>query len=983
MSRRKLLLALAFVAATSIGVAPGDALRNERGFPLITLYGQAQFKAGSQTFDVAQDGRGIMYFANLHGVLSFDGAWWRLMPLPNESAAFRVTSNDRGEMAVGGVGELGVVVVSPNGETSYRSLVAKIPANARNFGDVHGIAPAGERSFVFVTDHFIFFWNGSEMRIVADGRRSPLPNRCYRIGSTIWLTGANGLEKLDPTLSRIEPVALAGKQIDVALDGGDGRVIIFTHQDGIFALASAGIVPFASGAATWLSGKTITGGCRLRDGRIAITTRQDGLLIVDANGDPDQLIDHAAGLPDDVLAGAITDHEGSLWLAMHGAIARIGVAAPVTLLDTRSGIKGAVNALKRIDGRLYTGTSHGLFVIDPRAARGISAANIATVVDGVPGGVWQVADDRKGSILAATSDGLFQLRGAAKPSLIDGTAGLVCYNVVIAPDSSHGWLLTRQFIAKINHDANGTWHLGARIPSAPAHARTVVERGGVLWCGTIFNGIARIDTNIPQPRIDYFGSGEMSVAELGGEIVFNNRREIFRIGPSGTPESDPMFSGAHAEPEEVFFHAALDARGGLWMNTHPPRRLERDANGRFSDRGEAIVAVEAISIPLIAPEPDGVVWIGTDIGLYRYEPTPSIPQPRPGIHVSGGNRLEHGFGRLRVEFAPASYLPGLTYQYRLEPHDLAWSQWTTDPFIDFTNLAPGDYTFHLRTRGAGPGVSEEARWTFTVTPPWYRTPWAMLLWLLLAAAIIYLIVRLRTTTLNHQAARLRERIAERTDELRMTVDQLRNAQRQLVDKNELLIEANGRLERLSLLDELTGIANRRYFQRALADDWERARERQQPLALVLIDLDHFKDLNDTHGHQAGDACLRQIGAFLAQQSRRSGDIAIRSGDLVARYGGEEFALLLTDTAGEEARRLAERLRAGIEALAIPYNDDTTLRVTASCGVASMVPTGDETISTLIARADHALYAAKYEGRNRVAMSPDEAAPTSAAWTAAR
>jgi diguanylate cyclase (GGDEF)-like protein len=974
MSLRKLSFALAFVTATALGVAFGDALRDERGFPLISLYRQTQHKGGSQTFDVAQNGRGIMYFANLHGVLSFDGAWWQLITLPNDSAAFRVTSNDRGEIAVGGVGELGLVAESENGETSYRSLVPQIPKEARDFGDVHAIAPAGERGFLFVTDHFIYLWTGSEMRVVADGRRSPdpLPIRCYRIGGTIWLTGWNGVAKLDPTMTRIEPVALAGKQVDVALDGGDGRVILFTRQDGIFALASAGIVPFAPNADAWLRGKTITGGCRLRDGRIAISTRQDGLLIIDANGDPDQLIDHDAGLPDDVLAGAITDKEGSLWLAMHGAIARIDVAAPVTLLDVRSGIKGAINAVKRFDERLYAGTSHGLYRIDPSASRGISAANIAKPIDGVPGAVWQMVDDRNGSMLVATSNGLYQMRGGANPSLVPGTEGIVCYNLLVAKDPMHGWLLTRQYISNLRRDANGAWQLGARIPASPAHARTILERDGVLWCGTIFNGIARIDTNLPEPRIDYFGSGEMSALDLGGEVVFNNRRQLLRMGANGAPEPHPSYPGVHAEPEDMFFVAALDARGGLWMNTHPPRRLERDANGRFSNNGQQIESVEAISVPMFAAEPNGVVWIGTDIGLYRYEPTPPIVQPRPGIRVAGGNRLKHGFGRLRVEFAPASYRPGLAYQYKLEPHDLAWSQWTTDPFIDFTNLAPGDYTFHLRTRGSGPGVSDEARWTFTVVPPWYRTPWAMLLWVLVAAAIIYLIVRLRTAALNRQAARLRERIAERTDELRLTVDQLRTAQQQLVDKNDLLIEANGRLERLSLLDELTGIANRRYFQRALADDWERARERQQPLALVLIDLDHFKDLNDTHGHQAGDACLLQIGIFLAQQSRRSGDLAIRAGDLVARYGGEEFALLLTDTTGEEALRLAERVRAGIEALAIPYDKETTLRVTASCGVASITPSGDETISTLIARADHALYAAKYEGRNRVSLSPDTA-----------
>jgi hypothetical protein len=205
--------------------------------------------------------------------------------------------------------------------------------------------------------------------------------------------------------------------------------------------------------------------------------------------------------------------------------------------------------------------------------------------------------------------------------------------------------------------------------------------------------------------------------------------------------------------------------------------------------------------------------------------------------------LQHDFRRLRIEFAPASFRPGVLYQYRLEPADGEWSRWTGEPFIDYTNLAPGHHTFHLRDRGVE-AVSEETRWLFRVRTPWYRTAWAVALWLLAGVAVVMGIVMLRTRSLRVQAERLRQKIAERTDELRKTVDQLSDAQRALVQKNELLQQSNGRLERLSMLDELTGIANRRYFQRALFEDWERARESEQPLALILLDLDRFKDLND-------------------------------------------------------------------------------------------------------------------------------------------
>ena len=175
---------------------------------------------------------------------------------------------------------------------------------------------------------------------------------------------------------------------------------------------------------------------------------------------------------------------------------------------------------------------------------------------------------------------------------------------------------------------------------------------------------------------------------------------------------------------------------------------------------------------------------------------------------------------------------------------------------------------------------------------------------------------------------------------------------------KLLEQANTRLEALSLEDDLTGIANRRYFERALTDEWNRARRREAPLALILLDLDHFKDLNDRRGHPAGDDCLRRVGAFLADAIRRSGEV-------VARYGGEEFAILLPGVDADGAIRVAESLREGIERIG---------SVTASCGVAAMIPSA-ETAENLVASADRALYAAKHSGRNCVRLADENTTGT--------
>lgn len=182
--------------------------------------------------------------------------------------------------------------------------------------------------------------------------------------------------------------------------------------------------------------------------------------------------------------------------------------------------------------------------------------------------------------------------------------------------------------------------------------------------------------------------------------------------------------------------------------------------------------------------------------------------------------------------------------------------------------------------------------------------------------------------------------------------------------NDKLIELNQQLELQSMTDALTGVANRRRFESALDDEWRRATRERGPLSLLIVDVDHFKRFNDTHGHSAGDACLREIAAVLGRGTRRVGD-------LIARYGGEEFVLILANTPRDAAEAHAERLRAAVEATDVGLPEGARVaRVTVSIGVATVASpaTDGSTTAALFARADEALYRAKDEGRNRVCVA---------------
>lgn len=189
-----------------------------------------------------------------------------------------------------------------------------------------------------------------------------------------------------------------------------------------------------------------------------------------------------------------------------------------------------------------------------------------------------------------------------------------------------------------------------------------------------------------------------------------------------------------------------------------------------------------------------------------------------------------------------------------------------------------------------------------------------------------------------------------------------------------LLQAATELQSLNGADALTGIANRRAFDEALESEWRRSQRNRAPLALLMIDVDHFKAFNDFYGHVAGDDCLRQLATALAGAAKRSGEVA-------ARYGGEEFAILLPELNEEAAAAMAQQICQAVCQLDIPHaQSPTTTRVTVSIGVACIRPASATEAEacpdaqSLILLADAALYAAKMDGRNRAHKAQAPARP---------
>jgi diguanylate cyclase (GGDEF)-like protein len=327
---------------------------------------------------------------------------------------------------------------------------------------------------------------------------------------------------------------------------------------------------------------------------------------------------------------------------------------------------------------------------------------------------------------------------------------------------------------------------------------------------------------------------------------------------------------------------------------------------------------------------DGRLWVATARGAAVVDPRATtrntVPPPVRVEEVlldgspapMGALRVPPGTQRLELRYTALGLRAPerVRFRYRLDDYDRDWVEARGNRVAHYTRLAPGRYTFRvMATNEDGIPSKGEARLGVTVDPQWFETWWARLLAIALVAAAVWGAVRL------HFAAKLE-------------------------DTNRQLAIANERLRALSYADGLTGVANRRRFDEALA---EACAAQHTPLALVLVDLDHFKQLNDTQGHQIGDEALRAVAALLTARNESRGGV-------VTRFGGDEFAWLLPGVTLDAAKAEAEAFRIMVREQGV---------ITASLGVSASDGTAALTPLSLVAAADAALYRAKSGGRDRV------------------
>ncbi|KWV14399.1 cellulose synthase [Xanthomonas translucens] len=662
------------------------------------------------------------------------------------------------------------------------------------------------------------------------------------------------------------------------------------------------------------------------------------------------------------ISPLLSDRQGRLWMGTRGrGVQRWLGYGLIQHWEEPQGLATAPTwaiLRSRGDGRLYVGSEMGANVLDPDSGRmrpltdgnGQPLRQAVQLVDAADGTLW----------LGQSSGRVLRLdRGSGR--MLEQTKVLSALKWMFFDDAGTLWILTTRGLfllpagehsAQPARDLPRDQFVGGGYDAR--HRLWLLGQNGLYlrqaqgWQSIRLRGAALPDAKLGKFSISASDEVWLSFVDVG---VWRGRFEPRSASVSLRKVDDPLLARI------VPYVLHQDRQQRLWIGSS--QGLDLWSGGRWIRVTQADGLLwDDTSESAFFEDVDGSVWIGNSKGVSQIlDPTrlfavrplrlQLLRATRAGKPVTADAQLPWSQQPIEFAFSVPGAVGGsdtIGFRYRLVGLQEQWAS-TQQAHLSYTLLSPGRYALEVqalderqRTR------SNVVRLEFTILPPWWRSPLAWMMYALAAALLVTAVWRWRVKQLLSRERTLARLVAERTCELEH-------------DKRELE-RARAALALKAVHDDLTGLLNRVGILDALAAQMQRSGSDGTALAVAMIDLDHFKQINDRHGHLIGDAVLARVG--------RRMNANLRGSDLIGRYGGEELLAVLPGLLPPAQNRL-HSLHQAIGAT--PFLTDAgLLEITTSIGVAWQRP--GETLQQLLSRADDALYRAKHGGRNRVELHLD-------------
>ncbi|WP_169749139.1 response regulator [Flavihumibacter petaseus] len=803
------IILISLTTLTTLLPVPARAQNNpEKGLPFITNYNPKTYKASSQSFSVIEGNDGIMYFGVQSNLLEYDGVRWRkTFTNATGNGLIRCFAKDKnGRIYFGDLGNFGYLDKDSVGQTSLVSLLHLVPDSLRNFFDVWSIYTSDEGIY-FQSRERIFRINAkNEVKTWTPSTRFMYS---FYVNGKFFVHEQNVgiLQLVDDKLQLIPGSEFAGKErMQVMVPYGKDKYLIGLFYSGLYLYDGTTFTPFRSDVNDLVTNSTLYKGLQFANGNYAFSTTGRGLAIVDSTGKIIQMLNRATGMQDESVYAMYPDSKGNIWLALDNGISKVELASPFSTFNIQSGVVTATLGMIRYQGALWVGTTNGLIRFDS-SRRFFEPVNDIpqnqtfnlTQSDNrlyVPSDGMFMIENGKVKVVAASNGGDLQITGNVHPQM---------YPNMMLAGSTFG-------VAVFARDKPGeVFKYIGRVPKLQDQIWTFAEHAGkndsTFWAGSQNGNAYMIMPAFDQNgypdlgRFTYrqFGEAQGLKSALGGvwrvagDNFFPADSAIYRFDRQTEKFYKDTLFGKWSGKGLEQFEMVEDETGRIWIRFGTETVIAtKQADGRYAlDSRTLLPIAEQSTLSKIYPDKDGIIWFCTTDGIVRFDSKiqKDFDQSYSTLirRVTANNQpvelgpaqeksisLPYKDNALRFEFAAPFYEKEdkTVYQSWLEGFESEWSSWDNTYYKEYTNLPEGTYHFHVRAQNVFRKVSEEAVYSFTILPPWWRTWWAYALYALVGIGILYGLIRYRTRHLRDKHKELEKIVSERTYQLSQRVEEL-------------------------------------------------------------------------------------------------------------------------------------------------------------------------------------------------------------------
>lgn len=855
--------------------------QNTIGLPDVINYSKQAYSAGLQNWDIRQDKNGIIYLANNEGLLSFDGRNWNLYALPNKTIVRSVEIGLDNKIYVGGQDELGYFSPAANGLLQYHSLTQFIPAKDKSFSDVWDIIAykkdiffrSPTKIFRFSNESVATFYPASEWGYlgICDGR---LYAQDYETG---LMTFENDAWNPLPVKSELP--------VDDAVTGilpmQKDSALITTLKHGLFVLSKTGITKLPSANNPLFENERIYASTAINSEWVALATSNSGVYIIDLKGNVIQRFSKTEGLQNNNVLSIFLDRQSNLWLGLDNSIDMIAYNSAIKQINPflKDG-SGYTSIIK--DNRLFLGTTNGLYSVPLQPMKDLSFSKGDFLpVNNTKGQVWGLAEINN-QLLLGKHEGAFVVNNnTAQP--ISSAPGFWNF-IPLSATFPTAQMVAGNYKGLVFFDYSGQqFTQPQQLPGFNESSRFIaIDKNDQIWVSQPYHGVYRISKNNEGKYITYTYTIKNGLPSTLNNHVYKIKNEVLFATEKGIYVYDQAKDKFVPSPfyrkilgDQSIRYLKEDVSGNIWF-IHEKKLGVIDMSGKEP----FLIYLPELSNKLVSgfefiyPVNENNIFIGGEKGFFHID-FEKYKKNIPGLAVHIGvvriinktdsllfggyfkevneqqiqeaktiPEVNHDWKTIRFEFASAlfGYQSNLEYSFRLKNFDETWSEWTKRTEKEYTNLPAGKYSFEVKVRNNLGKESAITSYAFKVLPPWYRSLWANIFYLLLCCTGLYFLYRWQAAKFKQQEAKYEEEqkkivyihelelakteselVALRNEKLEVEVNfknsELASSAMHLVKKGELFTKIKGELSHLMKgIENPKAIAELKKMIKTLSED---------------------------------------------------------------------------------------------------------------------------------------------------------------------